>query len=205
MKPPAAWLGWLEDMANSYIALDPEFPRRLDTLGDKTIRLEITGINLDIYISIVQRRLKLHQFHSSTPDVTLRGTPLGLLSLLRAEDPMSTVQQGHIELGGDARLAREFKKVFDALDIDWEEMISRVIGDWPAHRLGILAGSLRKWRRRSDESVHRSMGEYLQEETRLLPARIEIENFVAEVDALREAADRLEARLNHLEAARRGA
>jgi ubiquinone biosynthesis protein UbiJ len=204
MKLPATWLSWLEDTVNGVIALDPEFPPRLDALRDRTLRLEIAGMNLEVYIGVMQRRLTLRQSHSGEPDVIVRGAPLGLLNLLRTEDPMALVQEGLIELRGDAQLAREFKKIFGSLDIDWEEKISRVIGDWPAHQMGILAGRFRRWRRRSDESVHRTFGEFLQEESRLLPARIEIENFVADVDALREALDRLEARLNNMQAAGRG-
>lgn len=204
MKMPAVGLSWLENMVNSVIALDPEFPPRLRALNDKALGVEITGIDLDIYIGISQGRLTLRQIHPNEPDVVVRGAPLGLLNLLRAEDPMATVQQGMVELRGDAQLAREFKNIFDLLDIDWEDKLSHIIGDWPAHQLGIIAGRFRQWRRRSDESMRQTMGEYLQEEARLLPARIEIENFITEVDAVREALDRLEARLNHAQANRRG-
>lgn len=196
MKLPAAWLMWLESRANDYVALDAEFPPRLDALDGKTLRLEITGMNLDICIGIAQRRIMLRPSCPGSPDVEVRGAPLGLLGLLRTDDPMSAVQEGMIELRGDVQLARQFKKILDSLDIDWEEKIAHVTGDWPAHRIGILAGRLDQWRRRSDESLHRTMGEYLQEESRLLPARIEVENFVADVDELREAVDRLEAGLN---------
>jgi ubiquinone biosynthesis protein UbiJ len=102
-------------------------------------------------------------------------------------------------LSGDVQLARDLKNIFALLDIDWEEMFARGLGDWPAHRIGILARQFRQWRERSHESVQRSVGEYLQEESRLLPARIEIENFITGVDAMREALDRLEARMSHLQ------
>ena len=39
------------------------------------------------------------------------------------------------------------------------------------------------------------MAEYLQEEGRDVPTRVEVEEFLEAVDQLREAADRLEARL----------
>lgn len=198
MKLPAAFLPWLENMVNRYIALDPEFPGRLDSLHDKTVRLEVTGMNLNVCLTIAQRRIRLREVYQVEPDVVVRGTPLGLLNLLQSEDPMTLVHQGLIELRGDVQLARELKNIFDLLDIDWEDKLARAIGDWPAHQLGILARRFDGWRRRSHESVHRSAGEYLQEEARLLPARIEIENFVAEVDMLREAVDRLEARISHL-------
>jgi ubiquinone biosynthesis protein UbiJ len=43
------------------------------------------------------------------------------------------------------------------------------------------------------------MAEYLTEESRDLPTRIEVDEFLADVDRLREATDRLEARLAALE------
>jgi ubiquinone biosynthesis accessory factor UbiJ len=196
MRLPAAWYSWFENAVNGYLALDPEFPPRLDALHGKTLRLEITGMNLDLYIGIDQRRVTLRQHHAGPADAEVRGAPLGLLNLLHGGDPMALVREGRIELRGDVQLARDFKKVLDTLDIDWEEKLSRGIGDWPARRIGILASGFDQWRRRSGESLHRSMGEYLQEETRLLPGRIEIENFVFEVDSLREGADRLEAAMD---------
>lgn len=204
MRLPAASLSLLERGMNGYVALDPEFPPRLDALHGKTLRLEIAGMDLDVYIGVAQRHITLRQFHPDAADVEVRATPLGLLSLLRTDDPMAAVQEGAVELRGDVQLARRFKKIFDSLDIDWEEKLSRVIGDWPAHQAGIAAGRLDRWRRRSDDSLSRTMGEYLQEEARLLPARIEVENFIADVDALREAADRLEARLNLMRPKGRG-
>jgi ubiquinone biosynthesis protein UbiJ len=193
-------LPWLENTVNRYVALDPEFPRRLDPLHGKTMKLEITGMRLDVYITIAQRRVKLHELHEAAPDLTVRGTPLGLLISLRAEDPLEPVHSGAVELKGDVQLARDLKNIFALLDIDWEEMLARGLGDWPARQIGIFARQLRQWRERSHESVQRSVGEYLQEEARLLPARIEIGNFIAEVDAMRETLDRLEARMSHLQA-----
>jgi ubiquinone biosynthesis protein UbiJ len=198
MTLSAGLFSLLENTVNGYIALDPEFPSRLDAVEGGTLRVEIKGMNLDIYIGIARRRVTLRQSLTGDPDAVISGAPLGLLSLLLADDPMVLAQEGLIELRGDTRFARDLKKVFDALDIDWEEKLSGVIGDWPARQLGISAGNFRQWRRRSDDSLHRSIGEYFQEESRLLPARVEIENFVADVDVVREAVDRLEARMDHM-------
>lgn len=202
MKLPAAGLSWLETALNHYIALDPEFPPRLDVVAGKSFKLEITGMEFDIYVAIGHRYIKLHAFPETEPQLIVRGTPLELLNLLRTEDPMAAVQSGNVELFGDVQLARELKKLFAALDIDWEEMAARVIGDWPAHQLSMFTRGVFSWRSRSRQSVEQTIGEYLQEESRLLPARIEVENFIAAVDSIREAVDRLEAGINHGKAGR---
>ena len=84
------------------------------------------------------------------------------------------------------------------IDIDWEEQLSRLSGDVLAHRLGTMVRGALDWGRRAKQSLERDVAEYLREETGLNPRQDEVESFVAGVDVLREAVDRLEARLERL-------
>jgi len=92
-----------------------------------------------------------------------------------------------------------FKAILDEMDIDWEEQLSRLTGDTIAHQLGNTArraaGVLRHGRR----TLERDLGEYLQEELRVLPTRIETENFSADVSRLGMDTDRLAARIRRLQ------
>jgi ubiquinone biosynthesis protein UbiJ len=58
--------------------------------------------------------------------------------------------------------------------------------------------------RRAGDTFARNIAEYLTEESRDLPVRIEAEEFVAGVDRLRESVDRLVARVAAAERARSG-
>ena len=49
--------------------------------------------------------------------------------------------------------------------------------------------------RRAGDTLARNTAEYLTEESRDLPARVEVEEFLEDVDRLREAVDRLESRV----------
>ena len=49
-------------------------------------------------------------------------------------------------------------------------------------------------------TLEKDLGEYLQEELRLLPVRIEIDAFLAAVDSLRDDSERLQARFDRLRA-----
>ena len=49
------------------------------------------------------------------------------------------------------------------------------------------------------------MAEYLQEEGRDVPARVEVDEFLEGVDRLRDDTERLDAKLARLEASRRSA
>ena len=85
------------------------------------------------------------------------------------------------------------------MDIDWEEQLSKLTGDVIAHQLGNGArriGTLLKHGRRT---LQQDIGEYLQEELRVLPSRIETENFSSDVTRLSIDADRLAARIRRLQ------
>ena len=61
-----------------------------------------------------------------------------------------------------------------------------------------------RWGRKAADSFSQNVAEYLQEEGRDVPTRVELEEFLESVDHLREATDRLEARLTRLESRRPG-
>lgn len=84
------------------------------------------------------------------------------------------------------------------MDVDWEEQLSKAVGDVAAHQLGNLWRGLRGWGRRSADTLVRDGVEYLQQELHALPPRPAVEQFLSAVDTLREDADRLTARIERL-------
>ncbi|MCB1155828.1 sterol-binding protein, partial [bacterium] len=88
--------------------------------------------------------------------------------------------------------------ILDDMDIDWEEMLSRYTGDIVAHQLGNLVRGANRWLSRSAGVIEQDLGEYLQEEARSLPPRLEVQDWMNEVDAARSDLDRLEARIKRI-------
>jgi ubiquinone biosynthesis protein UbiJ len=109
------------------------------------------------------------------------------------------LRQGAAEIVGDPGVAQDFQRLLDLAKPDWEEELSRVFGDMAAHQLGNLARGLVEWGRKAADTLARDGGEYLTEESRNLPTRFEVEEFLDEVDRLREDVDRFAARLERLE------
>ena len=72
-------------------------------------------------------------------------------------------------------------------------------GDAPARGVSRLAGGAIAWARRTHRVIGENIAEYLKEESRDLVARPEVEEFLHGVDQVREAADRVEARLQGLQ------
>ena len=99
-------------------------------------------------------------------------------------------------------MAQRFQGLLQQAQPDFEEELSRAIGDVAAHQVANVARGFLDWGRRAVDSLSTNVAEYLQEEGRDVPARVELEEFLESVDQLREAADRLEARLTRLESRR---
>ena len=86
----------------------------------------------------------------------------------------------------------------DAIDIDWEEQLSRITGDAIAHKVGNLVRGAVKWGQQTIDTLGQDVAAYLHEERRILPARNEMEEFIAAVGKLRADIDRAQVRVNRL-------
>jgi ubiquinone biosynthesis protein UbiJ len=132
---------------------------------------------------------------------TLRGTPLELLRLLRAADVASLKGTG-AQISGSPEIAERFAKLLKLARPDLEELAARWLGDVPAHALGRAAHGAASWLRRAAEALRMNTAEFLQEESRALPAALEAQAFYGDVERLRDDVERAAARLARLENAR---
>ena len=89
-------------------------------------------------------------------------------------------------------------KLFDELHIDWEDISANVIGDIPAYRLSQFVKGAKNWLQATCDTLRHHIDDYIHEEVNLAPSIFAVEDFMNDVDALRMQADRLEARIQHL-------
>lgn len=132
-----------------------------------------------------------------TADVSISGTPLSLLPLLGA-DARAHMQSGAVDVKGDAEIAQAFHELLHAARPELEEELSRHVGDVAARQIGNALRSVTDWSRRTASTFADNVSEFLQEESRDLVSRTEGEEFNAAVDELREAVDRIAARIDLL-------
>ena len=85
------------------------------------------------------------------------------------------------------------------MDIDWEELLSRWVGDIAAHQLGKFGRSLREWAGETKRTLEMDISEYLREESDLVARQEDVAEFVDAVDTLRGDLDRLEESLKQIE------
>jgi ubiquinone biosynthesis accessory factor UbiJ len=199
MTISAAAFATLEQLLNQAIRLDPETPARLAPMHGQVIELQLVGLGFSLYLIPEPNGIQLLSACEGEPDCTLRGTPLDLARMRGSKESADQLFKGRVEIAGDSALAHQFGEFLSGLDIDWEEQLSRLTGDVIAHEVGGLTRRLFGWGKQQSLTIQQNLQEYLQEELRLLPGKLEIEPFLSDVDRLRDDLARLEARIARLQ------
>ena len=170
---------------------------RLATLNGKVVAIELQGLNSTFYLAFNGDRVQVQAHLLGEPDACISGTPLSLmrLRLQGRREQQQSLFGGDVTISGDAELGRQVNALLDELDIDWEEQLSRLVGDIVAHEIGSRARAFGDWARQTLDTLTEDGREYLHEEARLLVSRAELEPFLSDVDVLRDDVERLEKRI----------
>jgi ubiquinone biosynthesis protein UbiJ len=130
----------------------------------------------------------------AAPAVTIRLTHANALQILAEGE--KAWRKADIE--GDTGFASAISKVAANLRWDVEEDLSRVFGDIAAHRMAGAGRTAAAWPRQAATSLAGNVAEYLTEEKHLLVTPLRAAEFVRDVDDLRDAAERLDKRIERL-------
>jgi len=174
------------------IALDDRSTERLASLEGKLVRLELRGLGIDLYFQGQAEGLAVSAEHASEPDTTISGTPLALLAMAV---PDWRASGSGVRIEGEAGTGQAFEKLLKQLDPDWEAIFVERFGAVVGHQLWRTLRDAGAGARHVSTTAADQATRFLREESGLLVSRQEVEDFTHEVDELREAADRLEARL----------
>jgi len=190
----------LESALNNYLKLDLDVSELLSPIAGKVISLTVEPFGETFYLCPTRDAVQVLDDYPEPPDTRITGSlwSLGMMGL--SSKPMRSVFSGEVRIEGDMSTGRRFQALFDKLDIDLEEKLSQFTGDVIAHQIGNLFRKGSRWTRQSIRTLELNIGEFLQEETRDLPAGPEAEIFYRQVDDLRTDFDRLSCRIERLEA-----
>jgi ubiquinone biosynthesis protein UbiJ len=203
------WLAAIESLLNR--GIDQSFRARAAAgrLHGTSMELRIEGL-APIRIAAFSGRLALANgagagtgagaAGGAAADAVIAGPPLALLGLFARREHRSAARGSErVQVSGDAEIAARYRELLELARPDWEEELSRLIGDLPARRVSLAAHAALSWARGFAGTARANVAEYLQEESRTLVSKPEVLEFLGRVDALRETADRVEARIARLE------
>ena len=195
---PELFASVLGEAAGRFFQLASNSQQYLAPIAGKVIALHFVPFNWRIYLCPGETSIEVLPSFAAEPDVSFTGSPLAFARMGLGGSPLRVLFAGEVVVEGDMQVARRFQRLFEKLDFDWESLLARFVGHGFATR---IVGGLRSshaWRVETVETLQLNAAEYLQEESRELPASAEAELFCAEVDTLRADCDRLEKKILRL-------
>ena len=168
-----------------------------ERLDGTTVAVRVRDTALAMYFEISNGVIALTTDSDSDPDILITGSLL-TLARMAGSSGEEALRDGTLQITGDVRTAKAFQELLDCAKPDIEEELSSLIGDAAAHRLGSFARGVGRWSRDARSTMGSNIREFLQEESRDLPSRYEVERFTEQLDALRDGVARLEARFDRL-------
>ncbi|QLH41983.1 MAG: hypothetical protein HWD59_04140 [Coxiellaceae bacterium] len=146
-------------------------------------------------------KIRLAGRYAGSANTYIKGNIIGIVQSMRAND--SAAAASTIEVEGDVELGQQLRRILNNMSVPWEEYLSRCFGDSVAHQISNVAHKTAQWNQAAITAWERNLREYLQEEARLLPTRIEVEDFYQAVGECRNDLARIEARFQRLFSAKK--
>ena len=204
MSAKASVAAGLESLVNRFLRLDPELAEGVAGLEGKVLELHIRGIDQrfqlfprDSGVGVVLIEHGDTRSHVEA-DVAISGPPFTLLRLLGSWQSLGGALPSDVSVRGDLELIQTLAGLAKRAQIDWEEPLSKLAGDSVAHELGRGVRGIVGWARSASETLAFDIAEYLREERRLSPTRLEVEDFTSDVDTTRDDVERLAVRIARL-------
>ena len=190
----------IETTLNTLVELDGRAAGRLARFHGQVVAIALRGTGITFYfVPDQQGSLQLYGQHEGEPDAYIEGSPLDLMRASDKQGGSAELFAGNVSMRGHTELAHRFSEILGGLDIDWEEELSKYIGDIGAHEVGRAVREARTQGKRVGGISAQNLSEYLTEEARLLPHRYEFDAWQEDVETVRDDLERLLARVQLLE------
>jgi ubiquinone biosynthesis protein UbiJ len=193
-----AALAGLEAALNRALELAPSGRTALAGLEDCVFALHCTAPTLDVYLQPGSDRIRLMGIYEGPVTTSVRGEASDFTELATAKDPTATLINGQLELEGDSAPLIELQQILSKLDVDWEAPLVATLGDVAGHQLAQMLRSAFGWGRQASSGLARQLEEFIHEEARLSPGRLELEDFYRDVQDLGLRVERLQSRAERL-------
>lgn len=185
-----------EAILNRYLNLDPESKEYLHRLSGKVIKIEWTPFTY--FWLFKSDSISLNKEYNGPVDLILRGSTFDFLRMAfnKKDKALTDIP---LQVLGDMEFAKQFKDFFSNLEIDYEEQLSKILGDTIAYPVAKLLKTISFWAKQSIDNLSQNTSSYVQTEMNWLVSDGEVQLFFSDIDDLRDDCARIEVRIKMLE------
>lgn len=187
-----AALAALEAAANRALAISHNGASALAPLKNCVFAFHCTVPTLEFYLHPGTGGIRLTGVYDGAVTTRITGSASDFAELAQSNDPAATLINGGLKLEGNSGPLIELQQILATLDIDWEAPLVASLGDVAGHQLAEGLRRVFSWGRQASSGLTRQLEEFIHEEARLSPPRLEVEDFYRDVAELGMRVDRLE-------------
>lgn len=191
-----AALAGAEKIINAALAYDPGTRIALAALEPQILAINISTPAVRVYLVPRATGIKLLGYCEDAVTTELQGSLPALITLLKS-DRVNFKDSG-VQVIGSSQFLAQLQKILKNLDIDWEELLSQMVGDIAGHQAANILRVKLQWASDRVSNVERLGSEFLTEEIKALPSKSELEYFYQQVDEIQLDVDRVAARIEQL-------
>jgi ubiquinone biosynthesis accessory factor UbiJ len=136
------------------------------------------------------------------PDLVLEVDANSFSALSAPQGTIKDRAMRAVKITGDAQLAQLIAKLSNQLRWEYEEDLAKMIGDAPAHFICTQAKRFAQATEKAIVDLQGNMVEYLSEEKKVLLHQRDFVSHKMEIQAVRDAVERLEKRISFLQKSR---
>lgn len=190
-------LSTIEIAVNRLIPLDAAAEKKLAALDNKSLSIKVSDTPLAATVLFSDKSIAIVENFDPSATVSIQGPLKKMITfvLFHSDNP---VQQS-IRIKGDQNLLIELESLLKQLDLDWEEPLSRYLGDMAANQLGRASRKLYHWVKSSARTLKQNTEDYLNDELSSTIRHEELNTFLTAVDHISADTERLTAQVSMLE------
>lgn len=197
----------MEQFANRVLRLDPESQAKLGEFSGKVIHIAVTDLQLDYYLLFVGGSLVVQSRCETKVSASISGKSfdyLAVLGQMQSDDPSNSADflGGELHFSGEINTARRFQSWVQNLNLDWQEPLSQLFGDFIGHNIGQQVKQANLFAKRLMTNFKQDLPEYLQHEILVTPTAFEVKALYEDIELTRNQVDRLALRVARLSGAR---
>ena len=197
----------INNALQKYLDSDPEIAAKLNAFEDQCLLVHLTDIKKEFLVTPIQSGVVVSEYTTDDEEsdeselnitTTIHSNIVSLARMGLGAEYQSMLSSGALKIEGDVEFANQLRSIFMQVDIDWEEIASKYVGDSVAYQVGLFVNRFKNYKKRSVDNFRLDTSEYLQEESRILPTKVELDRFMSDVDHFDAHVQRLEARIQRL-------
>ena len=189
----------LEKQINKLLSLDPVTLDRLSDHFGCVVAFHCLEPDVKYYVTLLEQQVRISGVCEDEPDVCFSGSGVSFSRLAGDRRVAFNDVQG-LSVTGDEPLIKALEKIHLDMSPDWEKPCVNLLGVIPGHWLAQGVRFAGRQFSSLKETAEKNLSEYIQEELQLLPSRVEIEGFQADVENLKGSVDKLAEKIETLSA-----